>query len=414
MIEPLQPTAESLVGELVQVEVGAVAHGGFCIARHDGRAVFVRHSLPGEEVIARITEGHQNSRFLRADAVEVVRASPDRVEAVCAAAGPGGCGGCDWQHASLPAQRTLKAAVIREQLQRLAGVDWPVVVEEIADPPQGLNWRTRVRFAVDEQGRLGLRRHRSHEVIALQECPIAHPDIAHSGVLTMQWPDAESVVAATSSTSAGESSNVSVIAEYPGGEQHLVMGTGECTHHALGRVWHTAADGFWQVHPGAAEALAAAVVEAADVQVGDVVWDLYAGAGLFAGALAGLATSVLAVESDAGACADARGNLTDLGNVRVEHARVDRWVRSAIAEESTAQRPDIVVVDPPRKGAGKSVVQSLMKAGPRRVIYVACDPATLARDIALFAEGGYALSRLRAFDLFPMTHHVECVAVLAR
>ena len=167
-----------------------VAHGGFCVARHEGRAVFVRHALPGERVVAQVTEGHAGDRYLRADAVEILDASPDRVEAPCAYAGPGGCGGCDWQHASPQAQRRLKAVVVEEQLFRLAGIKRTVEVEQAPGTPDGLGWRTRVQFAVDAEGRAGLRRSRSHEVVPVAACAIASPGVEEVGI----EPDRKSVV----------------------------------------------------------------------------------------------------------------------------------------------------------------------------------------------------------------------------
>src|SRR6201996_8072823 len=185
-------------GDVVEVTPGDVAHGGWCVARpDDGPAVFVRHALPGETVLARITE--VTSRLARADAIEILVPSPDRVPAPCPYAQPGACGGCDWQHAALPAQRALKAAVVRQQLRRLAGVDRDVVVEALdgdeggADP--GLGWRTRVQFAVSEAGVSGLRAHRSHEVIGIDRCLIAHPGITALGLTGRRWPDTGSIEA---------------------------------------------------------------------------------------------------------------------------------------------------------------------------------------------------------------------------
>ena len=170
------------MGESFEVEVGPVAHGGHCVSRHDGRVVFVRHALPGERVRVTVTEGHGGSPYWRADAVEVLAASPDRVAPPCPWAGPGRCGGCDWQHASLAAQRALKAAVVQEQLSRLAGIDRDVTVEPVPGDDGGLGWRTRVQYAVDDDGTAGLRRHRSHEVVHLDSCRIAHPLVESAGV----------------------------------------------------------------------------------------------------------------------------------------------------------------------------------------------------------------------------------------
>ena len=192
------------MGQTVEVTTVDVAQGGWCVARPEGLPVlFVRHALPGERVLARVTE--VTSRFARADAIEVREASPDRVEPPCPNAHPGGCGGCDWQHASLPAQRALKAAVIAQQLRRVAGLelDGEITVEALpeAEGPEataesGLGWRTRVQFAVRPDGLAGLRAHRSHEVIDIGDCPIAHPAIRDLGLLDYSWEGAGTVEAA--------------------------------------------------------------------------------------------------------------------------------------------------------------------------------------------------------------------------
>lgn len=367
-------TADDLI-----VDVGAVGHGGICIAHApDGRAILVRHALPGEQVRLTITE--EKPSYLRADAVEILKASPRRVEPPCPFSGPGRCGGCDWQHVELAEQRRLKAAVIADQLKRIAKLDREVEVEAVPGDDNGLGWRTRMRLAVADDGTVGLHRYRSDEIEPITECLIAHPDLPIASVVGEEWPDMVAVELVTADFVA-----------------------------AVGREWEIPEGGFWQVHPGAPDALADAVLDVADLHPADVCLDLYAGVGLFTGAIAPRVPDgeVIAVESDAVAAAAAVDNLADLGNVRVVADRVDRWIRS------TTEQPDIVVLDPPRKGAGPKVVEAIAKLAPRRAIYVACDPAALARDVAAFAEHGWELRSLRAFDLFPMTHHVECVAVLS-
>jgi tRNA/tmRNA/rRNA uracil-C5-methylase (TrmA/RlmC/RlmD family) len=384
------------------VDVDAVAHGGHCVARHQGRVVFVRHALPGERVRFSVTDGGPTSTFWRADAVEVLRASPDRVAPPCPWSGPGRCGGCDWQHADPAAQRTLKAAVVHEQLARLAGVERDVVVDEVPGAPDGLGWRTRVQYAVDDAGRAGLRPHRSHDVVPVDWCRIAHPAVVEAGVTGRRWPGHGSV---------------EVIASSAGDRMVLVDGRpadgdrAEAVEEvAGGRRFRVSRSGFWQVHPGAPEALLGAALAALDPQPGERALDLYAGVGLFAAGLAerlGPGGRVTAVESDARAVADARRNLADLTTVRVLRGRVDHVLR-----RRGLGRADLVVLDPPRSGAGRAVVDLLAAAGSRRICYVACDPAALARDVERFGRRGYRLTGLQAFDLFPMTHHVECVAVL--
>jgi tRNA/tmRNA/rRNA uracil-C5-methylase (TrmA/RlmC/RlmD family) len=431
-------------GDIVEVTTQAVAQGGWCVARPPGvPVVFVRHALPGERVIVRVTE--VTTRLARADAIEVLEPSPDRVTAPCPSAHPGGCGGCDWQHASLPAQRALKAAVVSEQLRRLAGIDRPVTVEELPGTADGLGWRTRVQFAVDPGGLAGLRAHRSHEVIDVGDCPIAHPGLRDLGIPRRRWPGASSVEAAVAPSAAEREVIVvsdSRPAEVPdvGAESVLsrygrklapVRGRRYLTQQAAGRDWRVSAGGFWQVHPAAAGILTAAVLAALEPKPGDTALDLYCGAGLFTGALAvavGPDGAVTGVESDESAVADARHNLRDLPWARIHRGDVGAVLRGGPrAGAPRGGRPPrrvppalppsrLVVADPPRSGLDRAVVGYLSsaKSVARRFCYVSCDPATLARDLGLLRERGWALDGLRAFDAFPMTHHVECVATLTR
>jgi tRNA/tmRNA/rRNA uracil-C5-methylase (TrmA/RlmC/RlmD family) len=431
------------VGQAIEVEVGDVAQGGWCVARPAGLpVVFVRHALPGERVVAQVTD--VTSRFARADAVRILAASPDRVTPPCPWARPGGCGGCDWQHAALPAQRALKAAVIGQHLRRLAGIDREVTVEPLPGDETaaggthgtggGLGWRTRVQFAVRQDGVAGLRAHRSHEVVDVGDCLIAHPGIRDLEIPRRDWPGTDSVEAVVGS--AGERAVIitpdrpgyraeSVAATVPadavlsrtGGRSRPgiapIRGRTYLHQQAAGREWRVSAGGFWQVHPAAADVLTAAVLAALQPKPGDSVLDLYCGAGLFAGAIAvvvGADGTVVGVESDPGAVRDARHNLRD-----VPWARVHRGDVAQVLRRGGFPAARLVVADPPRAGLAREVIDYL--SGPARAdrfCYVSCDPATLARDLGLLLSRGWTLEGLRAFDAFPMTHHVECVATLTR
>ncbi|HET6211373.1 MAG TPA: TRAM domain-containing protein [Micromonosporaceae bacterium] len=385
---------DDLLGARLELTVGAPAHGGHCVSRVDGQVVFVRHALPGERVVAVVTE--DRTSYLRADAVEVLEASPDRVPPPCPYAGPDRCGGCDLQHASAGAQLAWKAAVVREQLARLAGLpDFPVRVDAL--PGGLLGWRSRVRYAVSAADRAGLLKHRSHEVVPIDRCRIAHPAIQALDVTARLWSAVSSVEVVASS--AGD---VTVLAG------DVVSGPAVVRERAVGREWTLDAAGFWQVHPGAADALAGAVLSLLDPAAGENAWDLYGGAGLFAAVLAervGPQGTVTVVESDPHNVAAARRNLADLEAVRVVPGRVERAIRRLPV-------PDVVVLDPPRTGAGATVVRDLVAAAPRAIAYVACDPAAFARDVGTFGTLGWRLARLRGYDLFPMTHHIELVGLL--
>jgi tRNA/tmRNA/rRNA uracil-C5-methylase (TrmA/RlmC/RlmD family) len=450
-------------GQVVEVTTVDVAHGGWCVARPDGGpVVFVRHALPGETVLARITE--VTSRLARAEAVEILAPSPDRVNPPCPHTGPGGCGGCDWQHATLPAQRSLKAAVIRQQLRRLAGLDREITVEALpgdekpGDEKQGagLGWRTRVQFAVRPDGVAGLRAHRSHEVIDVGECLIAHPGITDLGLPARRWPATSSVEALVATGSderaviissarpgaARGSARRGSVAEGAAGRGSALIdgitadavlrrtgpsnrltpmrGRTYLSQRAAGRDWRVSAGAFWQVHPGAADMLTEAVMNALEPRPGDVALDLYCGAGLFAGVLAaavGPGGTVAAVETDAAAVRDARHNLRQWPWARVHKGDVAAVLRRdgrPGAGGAALPPARLVVADPPRSGLAREVIDYLSAAehGVARFAYVSCDPATLARDIGLLVARGWVLAGLRAFDAFPMTHHVECVATL--
>jgi len=369
--------------------VGPPAHGGHCVARVDGKVVFVRHALPGEIVEVSITED-AHERYARGDAVRVLEAAAGRVPAPCPVAGPGGCGGCDLQHADLSTQRELKRQVVAEQLRRLGGYEWSGDVESVP-PESGLGWRTRMRYQVTATGQLGLRAHRSHDLIELPEqgCLLAHPD---QPVRTGEYePGSEVVVAGR-----GQSSAVLVDGE-------LVEGVATIVEHAAGRTWRVSANGFWQVHKAAADTLVEAVMTGLEPRRGDTAWDLYCGVGLFAGPLVDAGVAVRGVELSRRAVRDASRNVPE---ARFEAGRVEQVSRR------WPNRVDLVVCDPPRTGVGKVVAEQVVRRRPRRIAYVACDPAALGRDVATFAASGYTVRSLRAFDIFPMTHHVECVAIL--
>ena len=380
---------------VLDLDVGPVAHGGHCVARAHpaddpsgpGRVVFVRHALPGERVRAVVTED-QGHGFCRADTVAVLDPSPQRTPSACSWARAGGCGGCDLQHATPAAQRELKAAVLAEQLRRLAGLDLHVEVEELPGGPLG--WRSRVKLAVDGDGRAGLRAHRSHDVLPVADCPLAPPGVL-APVLGHGFGRGHD--------------EVEVVVDADG---VVHVDDGPVVQRAAGREWLLSPGVFWQVHPALADVLAGVVGEWAAAPVGGTAWDLYGGVGLFASVLAGQvgpAGSVTVVESARQAVADGRAALADLPQVGWRIGRVENTLGELTA------RPDVVVADPPRRGLGKSLVEALAERAPDRIVHVACDPAALARDVGLFAARGYRLERLRAFDAFPMTHHFECVAL---
>jgi len=407
---------------LVELVVGAPAAGGGCVARvADGRVAFVRHSLPGERVLARITQETRN--FVRADAVTILEPAAGRVRPPCRHAGPGRCGGCDWQHASLATQREMKASLVAEQLRRIAGIDHPVTVAAVTPDDRGLAWRSRVRYSVLPRGRLGFRRHRSHEIHPVDRCLIAAPGIQALAPEQVLWPGADEV-----EVFAPEREGERVVSvwsrhrarvEVPRLDAGVVVDgrtmrePSQLQIHVLGHRFQVSAGVFWQVHSEAATLLGEAMLEMAAPQPGDAVADLYSGVGLFSALLAdvvGDSGHVLAVERDIQAAEDAHRNLAGSPHVDVVCAAV---TPELIARE--LRLADLAVLDPPRQGAGQKVTAALAASTRlRRIVYVACDPASFARDLRVLLDAGWSLAGLRAFDFFPMTSQVELIAAIDR
>jgi tRNA/tmRNA/rRNA uracil-C5-methylase (TrmA/RlmC/RlmD family) len=371
-------------------------------------------------VVARVTAA--TTSYQRADAIEILEPSEDRVAPPCPHAGPGRCGGCDFQHASLAAQRRLKAFHVTEQLERVAGITREVEVEAVEGDIGGLGWRSRIRVAVDPDGNVGFRKHRSHQLELVDHCPLAHPSVTATGALAAAWPrvdQLEVIVGPGGSEvliSLDTARRVELALPDVGGglvaNGHLVRKPGAVHTTVAGVTFRVTAGVFWQVHVGAAEALSAAVRAALGARPGDTVVDLYAGAGLFSVLLAhdvGPRGSVLAVERDRRACADVEHNGKGLTQLQVRKA----YVSPRLVEHGLG-RPDLVVLDPAREGAGQAVMTALAtQPALRTVVYVSCDAGSFSRDIRVLLVEGWTLTSLRAFDIFPMTQHVELVGALS-
>lgn len=362
------------------VVVGPVAHGGHCVARLDGRVVFVRHALPGETVRLKVVDNSRESYWF-ADAVEIVKPSKDRVQPVCPIAGPGGCGGCDWQHASKSAQLELKRSVVAEQMLRLAGVQWDGTVEPVSPD---FEWRTRMHFWRAGRG-WGMRAYHSHTVLGLPRTGCAISAVAPTHDVL---GDEAIVVGASSGTVTLGKGDRAIVTEKVGGYSFEVEATG-----------------FWQAHVHAPELLTEVVLGGLAPQHRERAFDLYCGSGLFAAALASAGCIVSGVEGNRVAVEHAKRNVPEATFLAGDVAK-------RISDLPT--ECDLVVLDPPRAGAGLQVMNKVCSLGARAIAYVACDPAAMARDINLALKAGYRLSWLRAFDLFPQTHHIECVALLEK
>jgi len=390
--------------DLLDLDITGIAHGGTFIARHEGRVVFVSDAIPGERVRARVTDAGKSS-FWRAETVDVLEASPHRRRHIWAEADvsrdpAARAGGAELGHIDLAHQRVLKQQVLAEALDKFAGAGLTVPEVAAVDDGDGTGWRTRVSLHVDADGRIGPYAARSHDVIPVSSYPLARRRVAAEALsLRDARPGRIDLVE-------DGSGDVHVLRRPERGKRRPV---GTIREQVGDRAFALDADGFWQVHPRAAATLDAAVQRALDGRVDAEAthFDLYGGVGLFASSLAAAgATDIVTVESAARATAHAAENVDGVAAVT---ARVDRYL-AGIGDV----RAGAVVLDPPRSGAGRAVVESLDALAPEAIVYVACDPVALARDLGTFRGLGWEAVSLEAFDLFPHSHHFETVALLAR
>ena len=387
------PRAVLRVGQIIRVTIEKVAHGGHFIARHEGAVIFLRHGLPGEVVDVAITS--IGSSFNRGDVVKVITASADRVEAPCSYANRNGCGGCDFQHVEISAQRKLKSQVITEQFSRIAKMEISVEVEEVSSP---LGWRTQTTIGSDKNGHAGFYGSRTNIIIPIKNCLVLHSSVGYESIAARSWEPGIRIEVSAASTKeprliAGDKVEGDLIQIYSVAQKEYQVSAGS----------------FWQSNICAPQVLVDAVRSFADVKSGDHLIDLYGGVGLFGLALLDLIGAdgrIDHVEGSKLANADAHVNYGEAKNVHFHTGDVEK----ILPRFSSA---DVVILDPPREGAKKVVIESLVACSPRTIVYVACDPAALARDTALLRDANYTLIQLRAFDLFPMTHHIECVALFA-
>jgi len=390
----LQNAESSLkVGDRITVEIGPIAHGGHFIARHKGQVIFVRYGITGEEAIVEITS--TSSKLARGDAIEILKASEDRVVPPCKYAVPGGCGGCDFQHIEISAQLELKRSVIREQFSRLGRIEIDLDVLSV-EPTNGLHWRTRMDFAISKNGKPGLYSARSKEVTEIDKCLIAVEAINDPTMFARNWKGEDRLEVAVSSS--GEK-NVSRGGRSISGPTQLHEVVGEHTY-------EISPTSFWQSHSAAPQTLTKLVMDLMALRPGDQVCDLYGGVGLFTAPMAedvGDIGKVHLIESSHRATQDALKIFEKKKNIVVHSGRVEQKL-------PLINRVDVILLDPPRTGAGEMVIKQILAKKPRTIVYVSCDPASMARDARALEEGGYHLNHIVGFDLFPMTQHVECVA----
>ncbi len=377
-------------GESVELRIDALAAGGDGVGRlPDGRVVFVPLAAPGDRLRARIVS--LSKRFARAEVEEVLEPGPSRVEPRCAAFGD--CGGCAWQHVDYEAQCEAKRRIVEDALRRLGHL----APADVAFHPSPTPWayRARARLLV-KKGRVGYRRRGSHQLCAVDACPVLAPrlEVALRGLRDDPPPDGEWEIA-------GGDEGVSA---------HPIGGAGDAVEiDVAGFSLRISPGVFYQAHADLHEALVAAVTRAAGS--GALALELYAGGGFFTLPLSRHFERVVAIEGQPEAVDDLRHNVATEKVAGVEV--VGESVEAALArEDPTMFRPDALVLDPPRAGLAPEVCTQILAMQPRRIVYLSCDPATLARDLGILSGAGYALGAVEAFDLFPQTPHVEVLATL--
>lgn len=383
------------------LEIEKVAHGGVFVARHEGQVYFVSGALPGEKVEALVTE--QAKSFSRAEVLEVIEPSPHRVPHFWKAALKG-AGGAEFGHIDLAFQRELKTQVLQENLARMAKLESDAQVEAApSDREDGLRYRTRVQLNVDASGLAGPSKTRSNEIVFTKDLPLAVQEIEELGLHLKNFSGVQKIKIAASNTG-----------DLQWQVDEKIQGSNQLLERVGGRTFRLSVAGFWQAHKSAAALLSETVIEfekELGFDANKQNLDLYSGAGLFSATSSVVFENAhfTAVESSAKAVSAGERSATDLTNLKFVKADVLKFLRT---------RPegsfDTVILDPPRSGAASKVVNQLLRLAPRNIIYVACDPVALARDLQALQAGGYQIKGLRAFDIFPHTHHFETVVALSR
>jgi 23S rRNA (uracil1939-C5)-methyltransferase len=420
----MQCMDQSKENQVIEITLSTMAHGGAALGRHEGRVIFVDGAIPGETVRAEIVEDKE--RFAHARVLDVIQPSPDRVTPRCPHVPE--CGGCQWQHIAYARQLVLKTDVVRDQLTRIAGLE-EAPVQPILPSPSPWHYRNRVTFGVSESGELGFQRRRSHQIEPIYVCFIADvrlmelyddldldlPNLTH---LTLMAGTEEDDLLMAFGTEEDVPPSLSV--DLPVSCVHLVSGEAAIPVNLIGRnhvaqqvtghTYRVSAGRFFQVNTAVAETLVRLVRTFLKPSPEDTILDAYAGVGLFTLPLSEQAGLVYAVELDPGATEDLIINLGQIENVEV----IEGPVEAVLPDLAEAEPLHGVVVDPPRQGLDVAVIDALVAAGPSRLVYVSCDPATLARDIKRLLRGGYRLDTVQPVDMFPQTFHIETVTRLVR
>ncbi len=410
------------MSEEIELQLTAMAHGGSALGRHAGQVIFVPYAIPGETV--RVETVESRTRWARARLVEVLEPSPHRVEPPCPYYGPGQCGGCQFQHIDYEAQARFKQGVVVDQLARVGKLN-DANVQDIIGAAEPWAYRNHVQFSVTPDGRLGFLAADSHHIVPVGECLLLDPLLDDLwAALDMEWPQLRRLSLRCGSATGDRLAifeldhyeDFDIQVDFPvsctillaDGETVVLMGDAHLIEYVAGREYRVSAGSFFQVNTGGAEALVTLVRNYLAPTGSETMLDLYCGVGLFGLALAGSVGRLIGVEADSSACADFRHNAQGLEHVEL----VEGTAESVLPQ--LKDPVDLLVIDPPRAGAGKEVTSHIAQLGPERIAYVSCDPATLARDARTLVDNGYRLEEVQPIDLFPQTCHIESVVLFVR
>jgi 23S rRNA (uracil1939-C5)-methyltransferase len=411
------------MGQVIDLELTDMAYGGAAVGRHEGRVVFVPYAIAGERVRVEIVE--EKKRYAQARFMEVLTPSPDRVQPPCPHFGPGPegpCGGCQWQHIAYPAQVRFKQAILADQLRRIGGFSNPPLLPPVPSPSPWA-YRNQARFGVSPDGRLGYRAMNSQRILPIRECHIIDPrllalfqslDLEPAGLngVTLRVGTATEELMLVLEIAGDELPAVetdlplSCVLQFEDGSSVVLVGEGDLVEEVAGRRFRVSAGSFFQVNTPLAEKLVERVLSYLALTGRETVLEAYSGVGLFTAFLAPHAARVIAIESDPSAVADAQVNLDEFNHIELYQAEAEEVL------PMLGVALDAAVLDPPRTGCAPAVIDALIRLRPSRLVYVSCDPATLARDCRRLAAGGYRLAATQLVDMFPQTYHIESVSLL--
>ena len=404
-----------MTADVLTIKLEKMAYGGDSLGRlPDGRAVFIPFTLPGEKVLARALEEHRG--HVRAEVIEILEASPERIAPKCIHFGT--CGGCQYQHLDYKNQLSIKADILGDQLSRIGKVENPPVQPTVGCP-NPWNYRNHVQFHLTRNGTLGYVGVDGRSILALQECHLMEipldslwqslkfePGLGLERVSLRVGMGGELMMMLESPTPPELEIDTDISVVHLLGEEALVMaGDDHQVMEVNERPFRVSAGSFFQVNTPMAGKMVAHLLERLPVSEQTVMLDLYCGAGLFSAFFAGRVKQLVGMEASNPACEDFSANLDEFDNVELYQAAVEE------ALPHVEIRPEVVILDPPRAGLDRRVIDALIKMAPQQVAYVSCDPSTLARDASRLLAGGYQLVEVTPFDMFPQTQHIESISI---